>query len=176
MKVILTGRPRSGKTTLVKKFAEIFGNEKIGGFITEEVLKDGKRMGFELVDLKTGKRRTLARKGIEGTKKVGSYTVDVEGFERFLKELDLKDSRIVIIDEVGKMECLSRNFRELVEELATKDVFLLLTMPEKGNGFIERFKKRRSFLKFAISEENREKVLNELVQMFGRALQTATDL
>lgn len=48
----------------------------------------------------------------------GRYGVGVAGFEQLLEQLDLSHarSRLIVIDEIGKMECLSRQF---INEITT---------------------------------------------------------
>ncbi|HLE08920.1 MAG TPA: nucleoside-triphosphatase, partial [Thermodesulfobacteriota bacterium] len=57
--ILLTGRPRVGKSTLIRKVVERlkeFGYKNIGGFYTLEVRKEGERAGFSINTLngKTG--------------------------------------------------------------------------------------------------------------------------
>ena len=47
---LLTGRPGTGKTSLIKKAAAKMGNSA-GGFYTEEIRSGGARLGFRLVTL-----------------------------------------------------------------------------------------------------------------------------
>ena len=47
MKILLTGPPGVGKTTLIKYLCEQLGN--CSGFYTEEIREGGKRIGFNIV-------------------------------------------------------------------------------------------------------------------------------
>ncbi|MEN3037520.1 MAG: nucleoside-triphosphatase, partial [Candidatus Methanosuratincola petrocarbonis] len=62
---LLTGFPGIGKTTAVLRVADLLGREgfAVGGMITREVRggAGGARVGFEVLDLSTGKRGWLAR-------------------------------------------------------------------------------------------------------------------
>jgi nucleoside-triphosphatase len=126
--LLITGNPRSGKTTLIKYLEDIlektFPKVKFFGFITEEVRETkGKRdrIGFDLVPVGETKKifpssLPLARKHLSGKDlpKVGSYTVLVENLERMLSilehELSKKRDAVLILDEVGKMELKSPKF------------------------------------------------------------------
>jgi len=47
--ILITGKPRSGKTTLIKNLIPIAKeNYSVAGFYTEEILEKGKRIGFNI--------------------------------------------------------------------------------------------------------------------------------
>lgn len=76
---------------------------------------------------------------------IGRYGVDVDGFERLLSKLDLRHSpaRVVSIDEIGKMECLSERFIEDMQTLLNSSRTMIATMALKGDGFTQRVKQRQ---------------------------------
>ena len=80
-RILLTGPPGCGKTTVAGKVADILRNGA-SGFYTEEI-RDAKkrRIGFRVVTL-DGKRGELADKFSVHGPRVGSYRVNVESFER----------------------------------------------------------------------------------------------
>ena len=80
MKIVLTGEPGIGKTTLIKKLAKVLGNKAIG-FWTEEVRdpKTKKRTGFKVVSTE-GNSLLFARKTFTSKHLEGSYVVNVQRF------------------------------------------------------------------------------------------------
>ena len=80
-RILLTGPPGCGKTTVAGKVADILRNGA-SGFYTEEI-RDAKkqRIGFRVVTL-DGKRGELADRFSVHGPRVGSYRVNVESFER----------------------------------------------------------------------------------------------
>ncbi len=64
-KILITGPPRSGKSTLISRIIEYYSkkNYVIYGFLTPEVRMGGKRVGFDVEDIYSGKRNKLARIG-----------------------------------------------------------------------------------------------------------------
>ena len=61
---LLTGSPGVGKTTLLLKVVEALRAKgySVGGMISREVRSCGTRIGFEILDLNTGKSGWLAHK------------------------------------------------------------------------------------------------------------------
>jgi nucleoside-triphosphatase len=118
-RILLTGRPGCGKTTVIRRTVELIGTEACVGFYTEEVRREGRRVGFDVVTL-DGRRGPLARAGASGPR-VGRYGVDVESFERLgvgCLEAGLGTSgRVLVVDEIGKMELFSERFVDLLENL-----------------------------------------------------------
>lgn len=116
--ILLTGLPGVGKTTVIKYLVDSLAPYHPDGFFTQEIREDGIRKGFELVTL-DGRRQLLSHVNIPGPHRVGRYGVDLAGFENLLETLDLRQSpsRVVMLDEIGKMECLSPRFIQEVEAL-----------------------------------------------------------
>jgi nucleoside-triphosphatase len=163
--LLITGRPGTGKTTLIKKLsAELEGYRPLG-FYTAEIRKGGQRLGFELVSL-DGKRGLLSHVKVASPYHVGKYRVDLRGFENFLDAIPFFDpaNRLIVIDEIGKMECLSHRFQSLVKELLDSEKWVIAAVALKGAGLIEEVKKRRDAKMFEVSERNRDDLPVELLE------------
>jgi len=113
MKILLTGGPGIGKTTIIKKWiSEIY--KEAGGFYTEEIREKGKRIGFKIKTI-NGKEGILSKIG-SGKHNVGKYTVNIDIFEEIgVKALEdalkNKEVKYIVIDEIGKMELFSEKFK-----------------------------------------------------------------
>ena len=70
-KLLITGRPGAGKTTLIKKVARMLQPFHPVGFYTEEIRAQGQRVGFQLVSL-DGQRRIMSHVDIPSPFRVGS--------------------------------------------------------------------------------------------------------
>ena len=112
-----------------------------------------------------GRRGVLSHVQVKGPHRVGRYGVDIPGFESFIGGLDLKRSglRLIVFDEIGKMECLSARFRELVRDCLASPVPLLATIALRGTPPIEKIKARPDVRVIAMSREDREEKFREVV-------------
>ncbi|MFO0698589.1 MAG: nucleoside-triphosphatase [Nitrospira sp.] len=162
--ILITGLPGVGKTTLVCELAKRLVGYRPDGFYTEEIRNaQGTREGFRLVTL-SGRQLILSHIRHAGPHRVGRYGVDVEKFEGLLKELDLKDSLapLIIIDEIGRMECFSKRFIDVVTLLLDGPKVLVATIALKGEGFIQRVKQRPDCRLVTVTTENRDRLPDEL--------------
>ena len=169
MNILITGLPGSGKTTLIRKIAGVLKSHRPTGFYTAEIRKDGLRKGFELVSL-TGERRLLSHIDIKSHNSVGKYRVDLDGFEAFLDCIDFKNpaSGLIIIDEIGKMECLSKKFIRLVENLLDSPVPVIAVVAMKGGGYPDTVKTRPDITLIELTRRNRDTLPGEILSLIQK--------
>ena len=171
-KIFLTGLPGCGKTTLIKGIACHFAGH-VTGFYTEEVRgAKGGRIGFDLVS-HTGERAAFARKGARARTRVGPYSVFLKPLEdwglAFLKPSS--DRPLVILDEVGKMECLSELFEQKVLELVDSSHPILGSVALRGAGLIRRIHEHQGVECREVTPENRDRLAQELALTFKEAVE-----
>ena len=160
--LLITGLPGVGKTTLVKKLSEALKSLHPAGFYTEEIREVGERKGFELFSL-DGKRGLLSHKEVQSSYRVGQYKVDIKGFEDFLGSISFFDpsTRLIIIDEIGKMECLSTAFRKIMTSFLDSSSPVIATIALRGEGYISEVKHRHDVSLTELTVRNRNIILPE---------------
>lgn len=158
MKLLLTGPPGIGKTTVIHR---VLSGVKIkaGGFYTQEIRKEGRRVGFALKTL-DGDEGVLAHVDYQGGHRVGRYGVDLALFEGMALptlERALRAKELVVIDEIGKMELFSRRFQEMVLRVLDQDERHLRGVIHQGGGpFVESVRRRVDVEVISVSRENRD--------------------
>jgi nucleoside-triphosphatase len=70
--------------------------------------------------------------------------------------------RLVVIDEIGKMECFSQAFRKAVVRVLDADTAVLATIALRGNRFIEELKSRDDVEVIEITPANRDHLAEQL--------------
>ena len=163
--ILITGLPGIGKTTLIKKLSEALSDSHPVGFYTEEIREQGIRKGFELVSL-DGSKGLLSHVDIKSHYKVGRYNIDIKGFDDFLDSIRFFElfTSIIIIDEIGKMECLSKKFRKLLVDVLDSEKVVVATIALKGGGIIEKVKKRHDVMLFEMKLGNRQSLAEEILE------------
>ena len=166
MKVFITGQPGCGKSTLVMQIADALkaSGWKVGGILTPEVREHGHRLGFKVVDIVSKREAWLASIHIPTKNMVGKYYVHVDDFESIAipaLEYALNECNLIIIDEIGKMEMFSQNFRELLEKILKSDKNLLAVV---HRAYAQKLKQYGKL--FWLTRENFEKVKREALLDF----------
>jgi nucleoside-triphosphatase len=94
---------------------------EVGGMVSREVRLGHDRVGFEILNLNTGRKGWLAHVAqVEGPR-VGRYRVNIGdlediGVEAIVSALERSD--VIVIDEIGPMELHSEKFKKAVLEAA----------------------------------------------------------
>lgn len=168
-RLLLTGRPGVGKTTVVRRLAELLGDWKLAGFFTLEMRRDGRREGFRAITF-DDREWVIAHVAFSGPPRVGKYGVDVAAIND-LADHTLADSAeidLFIVDEIGKMECQSEAFVRRFRRLLDSGHLLVATVAEHGTGLIAEVKRREDNALWQVTADNRD-VLPERIASWVRS-------
>jgi len=153
--ILVTGRPGIGKTTVICRLAGLLHGRRVAGFYTEEIRKEGERLGFRAVTF-SGARALMAHVDMPGRQRVGRYRVDVGALERIvLPELE-RPCDVMLVDEIGKMECFSSAVVDAIRELLSGPVPVVATVAPSGGGFIAEVKARPDVHIHEVGHQNRD--------------------
>jgi nucleoside-triphosphatase len=166
--IVLTGAPGVGKTTVVIRIARALKERRlnVGGIVSRELRINNTRIGFEFIDLATNNKTALASITGNGPK-VGKYFVNLAGCrfaaDRLMNEL--RNSDVIICDEIGPMELKSKEFVDAVKNLLNTDKKVIVVIHQKlQHPLSDEFRKKSSFM-INLDLENREKVSEKLVKL-----------
>ena len=165
---LLTGRPGTGKTSLIKQVAARM-KDKAGGFYTEEIRTQGVREGFRLVTL-DGEEAILAHVSIHSPYRVSKYGVDIDALDRVgvpALHRAAQQCDLVIIDEIGKMELFSADFRKTVSQMVEGGTRILGTIMLNPNPWADTIKRQPQVNLVNLTRDNRQQVLAELFRWLG---------
>jgi nucleoside-triphosphatase len=158
--LLLTGSPGVGKTTLVRRIIERLPAIRPRGFYTEELRERGERRGFRAVSF-DDTERIMAHVDLQGPHRVGKYVVDVAAIDEIARtslSLDRRH-RVYVIDEIGRMECLSNVFVDAVTLLLASEVVVIATIGARGGGFIAETKARGDVELWQVTSANRDELV-----------------
>jgi len=160
---LLTGRPGTGKTSLIKQVVAELGG-RAGGFYTEEIRSQGTRLGFKLVTL-DGQEAILAHIDFNKRYQVGKYGVDIESLDRIgapALQQAARQCDLVVIDEIGKMELFSAHFRKAVSEIIGSGKRVLGTIMLNPNPWADAVKRQPRVKTVEVTRNNYQQVLDDL--------------
>ena len=166
-RILLTGRPGSGKTTLIQRVVNDLALPA-GGFYTKEIRERGVRVGFKLVTL-DGKESVFAGVNFKTTERIGKYGLDLSELETFgvaaIREA-VHARQLVVIDEIGPMEIRSPIFCDAVNEAFDSDAPILGTIVGRSLPFADAIKARSDVHILEVRLSNRQELLSKLRDEF----------
>jgi len=171
LKIGITGLPGAGKTYALLKVIEMLEESglKVGGMITEPIIRKNRREGFYVMDWASKERRVFASKDIQSKIMVGRYGVDITSLEevgvRALQNA-VTDSDVIVIDEVGKMEVESESFVKAVKDALDADKPLILTLHKKSrNPLLQDIRRRDDIRILEVTQVNRNLLPYKIVKL-----------
>jgi len=168
--IFLTGAPSSGKTTVIRKV--IAGlTVPVNGFYTEEERVQGKRVGFVMTTL-NGKKDYLAHQDIQSDIQIRRYGVSIINIASIaVPSIRPLDNNIIILDEIGKMECFSEVFKEAAVKALDSPNIVIGTITFGGDDFIQSVKSREDIEIHEVTLDNRDSlpdfILGKVADLLG---------
>lgn len=169
--ILLTGDPQSGKTTVIKQILERL-ECAVSGFYTLEIRNGKERKGFKIVTL-NGIEKLLAHVEIDSPLRVGKYGVDLSALDFIVAESIEKAIQsdkfvIVVTDEIGPMEILSKKFCDAVMELLKKDIILVGTIVKRSFPFTDEIKSMPNVTILEVTRDNQETIFHLVLEFLRK--------
>jgi nucleoside-triphosphatase len=153
--IFLTGAPSSGKTTVIKKIIAQL-KHPANGFFTREERHGDRRAGFLMKTL-DNKEGYLAHQDIQSQFRIRHYGVSIENIETIaVPSIKPVDGHIIILDEIGKMECFSAAFKTAALQALDSENIVIGTITFGGGDFIQGIKKRDDIEITEVTPANRD--------------------
>lgn len=168
--IFLTGAPSSGKTTVIKRLISKLP-QPANGFYTEEERGEGGRVGFVMRTL-DGKEGYLAHRQIRSDYHIRRYGVSIQNIETIaVPSIAPRDGRIIILDEIGKMECFSLVFRTAAAMALDSANIVVGTITFGGDDFIAGVKARSDIEIIEVMPENRDALPDVILEKISMILE-----
>lgn len=159
--ILFTGLPGCGKSTVVEKIVQRIKRPSTG-FFTREMRASGRRVWFSITTL-DGSHGVLAHTDIRSRFRVGRYGVNLPDIDQIAVPAMVPESEtvVVVVDEIGKMECFSALFRQTLIKVLDSANTVVGSISLKGDAFIKAIKKRPDTLLIPVSEKNRDGLVED---------------
>jgi nucleoside-triphosphatase len=145
---------------------------KVGGISTPEFrLPSGKRGGFLIQNVATGKKRIMASIGFSSPIYVGRYGVNLEAIQDVgvtAISSAVAEADLVIIDEIGKMELAVPEFLSSVTKALNSEKPVIGTIGLRINmPYVTSIKNRSDVSLIILTLENRRQIYEDIKNLIG---------
>jgi len=169
---LIVGEQGVGKSTLIHRVLKEL-SLSVCGFQTrkEETMAD-QVLGSPLYIYEAGQPHVQSLDNLVGHCKDKKPVVYIEGFDRFAEKLEQlmekerrgeKIDSLILMDEIGVMECRSERFCRAILELLNGEVPILAAVKYKDRPFLEQVRSHPNCRCFTITPENRDSLYEDVL-------------
>lgn len=171
MKILLTAPPRTGKSTIIENFIQLYGGNKVGILAKQITDSNNERVGFKSINLKGDERVFMHIYDINSDIVIGNkYKVDVDVVDNFVvPEItqSVETGTVIIVDEIGKAQSSSSKFLQAVKDLLNSDKNVLFTILYEDEDWARGFKEHPEAIILEVTIENRDMLPEILVEVYS---------
>ncbi|MGB3975666.1 MAG: nucleoside-triphosphatase [bacterium] len=172
---LLTGESGVGKTAIILNvLKELDKSVKVGGFVTRAI-RSGKAGKGVLLTTLDGRQAVLASLNKKSTYKIGNYGIDVEVMSNLAVPsltAALETADLIVIDEIGKMECFSKEFRDTVLRCIESPQLVLGTIQAFASPFINTLTNREDVAVIPVDMSNRNDMALNILALIDEWFQS----
>ena len=136
MVYILTGTVRSGKSIFLKQLVRHLkqASVNVNGYLSVAVHEDNKKIGYDLLVIKTGKSFPFLRlRGDEAWERIGPYFFVASSLKKAEAIIHSRpDSDVLIIDEIGPLELKGKGLWPALKKKLDRSPARLLIVVRKN--------------------------------------------
>lgn len=173
-KILITGQPHIGKTTLIKELLskfEITPNMPIYYLYTEEMIHNGKRIGYQVFSSTRLVPSVLATRNESSTPL--QYDVDTDLLNSIADELKDCQHKILVVDEIGLIQMQSIKFRQSIIQIMNNPNCVLIGTASQNSDkdiALEQIKSHLMLECIEYSRDNHDLLLSRLENELASAL------
>jgi nucleoside-triphosphatase len=185
VKILLTGEPGVGKSTLLGEIISELTRSK-EGFITKEIRTNGLRTGFQMESSKgqvgvIASTAPIAPTSFGATRVVapttfGKYYINTKEIERVITGLTFKETDLLYLDEIAPIQLCSPSFLELTQEWLDSSNDMIALIKKDGHliqdttirEFIQTVKRRPDVIIMELARSNYKDVKEDILKLLQR--------
>ncbi len=176
MKILISGAPQCGKTTIMNKIIHELKVSQLEcmGCLVHEVKQDNSRVGFNICYFPSHETEILASKtDTYSDFYIGKYSVNVAGINEklipFMHQMaHMLDDKIIIFDEIGRMQNCSQLFLPTLDQLMHSAHTMLASIVHDDEVWARPYKTNEKVFLIPLDEKNRQDVFDLIMVMLKK--------
>ncbi len=164
MKILLSGMPGIGKSTILEKVLEQLRkqNQQVMGCIVKEMQTNQVRSGFKIHYFPSSKETVLASCEHQfSSQQISKFSVNIDALENelipFMHEMsESKTYDMLIFDEIGRMQSLSPQFIPAVDSIMHSNKSLIATIVYDDEMWARKYKDNQNIFFIVANQNNRD--------------------
>lgn len=159
LKILMTGPPRIGKSTIMQAVRLRYPGSVCGIVVRERRDAAGEREGFDAIDSDGHAALIAHRSFVDSPYRVGRYGVDKDAIDTFaapaIEPEWVAGEALLLIDEIGRMQAVSSHFLAAAARALDSPIRVLASIVADPEPWSLPFKGHPSALLIAVSGANR---------------------
>ncbi|EDK72755.1 nucleotide kinase-like protein [candidate division TM7 genomosp. GTL1] len=174
MIILLTGKPGSGKSTIIRKLIESYDEPAFWVVVDSIPRPEGGRAGF-IARNSLGETRIISHKtDIDSELVIGKNRVDLEAVTHMFGNITPYSNELVILDEIGPIQFLAPGFKEHLDKLFATHTDMIATI-HFDNPQVAPYRVHPKIFLLEATQQNRD-LLPEALRLVAKNRQTVDAL